>query len=170
MTIIEFFSGAIADIAAFNAFATKNELSNRAKADHICYKCGSTESFEAIRAMFEGESAFVYQSIISKRRIAIIRFRNAIKTALGDINVLELSDQKPDNSQVDGFDHIEVYPTAGTTNELVDYLRSCNVTIDTADRPHHVTHDLILANGFKVRIEDGPLLEKIVREEICAQK
>ena len=54
----------------------------------------------------------------------------------------------------------------GSTNELVEYLRSKNVIIDTANRPHHVTHDLVLANGFKVRIEDEPLLEKIKREEI----
>lgn len=170
MDVRSFFDGAVASIAAFDTFATRHDLTDRAVADHICYKCASSSSFEEIRAAFESESVFIYQSIISKRRIAIIRFRNPIKTALGDINVLELSDQKPDNSQVDGFDHIEIYPTAGSTNELVDYLRSRGVVIDTADRPHHVTHDLVLANGFKVRIEDEPLLEKIVHEEICAQR
>lgn len=166
MAVRDFFDGAAASIAAFNTFAERHQLAGRAMADHVCYKCASTESFHAIRAMFEGESVFVYQSIISKRRIAIIHFRNPIKTVLGDIDILELSDQKPDGSQVDGFDHIEIYPTTGSTNELVDYLRSRDVTIDTADRPHHVTHDLVIENGFKVRIEDGPLLEKIKREEM----
>ncbi|MEK7459098.1 MAG: VOC family protein [Patescibacteria group bacterium] len=166
MDVRSFFDGAVASIAAFDDFSVGHQLIERATADHICYKCGSTASFEALRAMCEGESAFVYQSIIASRRIAIIRFRTPIKTALGDINVLELSDQKPDGSQVDRFDHIEIYPTHGSTNELVEYLRSKNVIIDTANRPHHVTHDLVLANGFKVRIEDEPLLEKIKREEI----
>lgn len=166
MDVHSFFVGAHDAIAAFNTFATEHQFADRVKADHICYKCGSMASFEALRAMFEMESLFVHQSIIAGRRIAIIRFRTPIKTTLGDIDILELSDQKPDGSQIDGFDHIEIYPTTESTSELVEYLRSKNVTIDTSDRPHHVTHDLVLANGFKVRIEDEPLLKKIVREEM----
>ena len=165
MDVRSFFDGAVASIAAFDDFSVGHQLIERATADHICYKCGSTASFEALRAMCEGESAFVYQSIIASRRIAIIRFRTPIKTALGDINVLELSDQKPDGSQVDRFDHIEIYRRR-VNKRACRVFTIENVTIDTANRPHHVTHDLVLANGFKVRIEDEPLLEKIKREEI----
>ncbi len=166
MDVRSFFADASSNVAAFDAFAIKHELTGRAKADHICYKCGSTASFEALRAMFESESAFVYQSIISKRRIAIIRFHTPIETALGPVDILELSDQKPDNSQVDGFDHIEIYPATGSVDDLIAYLRAKNIEIQTADRPHHVTHDLVLANGFKVRIEPEALMEKIKNEEM----
>ena len=170
MTINEFFANAAASVALFDAFVAEHRLIDRAAADHICYKCASTESFEAIRAMFEDESVFIYQSIISKRRIAIIRFRDAVETALGPIIVLELSDQKPDGSQTEGFDHIEIYPKNGSTDELLTILRSQNSEIETVSRPHHTTHDLVLEGGFKVRVEDEPLLEKIKREEICAQR
>lgn len=166
MSTAEFFRGAEASIASFNTFAIVHELSHRVVADHICYKCASATSFEAIRKMFEAESAFIYQSIISKRRIAIIRFHTAIETALGPIQLLELSDQKPDGSQTEGFDHIEIYPSSGSTNDLVAHLRSKDVTVKTHVRPHHTTHDLVLENGFKVRIEDEPLLQKITREEM----
>lgn len=166
MDVRSFFASATTSVAAFDAFANDHQLTERAKADHICYKCGSTERFEAIRATLETESVFVYQSIISGRRIAIIRFREPVKTALGDIHVLELSDQKPDNSQVDGFDHIEIYPTHGSTDDLVDYLRGEHVVIDTVSRPHHTTHDTVLEIGFIVRVEDEPLLEKIRKSEM----
>lgn len=166
MTITEFFAASSPSIDLFDSFATDNQLADRAAADHICYKCASTDSFETIRAMFESESAFIYQSIISKRRIAIVRFNRTLETALGPINVLELSDQKPDGSQSEGFDHVEIYPTQGSTDDLVAYLRSQGVVIETAVRPHHTTHDLVLQNSFNVRVEDGPLLEKIKNEEM----
>ncbi|MFA6018455.1 MAG: VOC family protein [Patescibacteria group bacterium] len=101
-----FFDLAIPSVEAFNAWAEK--YAPDATADHICYKCADSTEFEAIRKMFEFESAFIYQSIVSKRRIALIKFLVPIKTALGSIDLLELSDQKPDNSQTSGFDHIEM--------------------------------------------------------------
>lgn len=162
----KFFETAAPVIAAFGTFATDHQLAGRAAAEHICYKCASSASFEAIRAMFESESTFIYQSIISKRRIAIIRFREPLDTALGPITVLELSDQKPDGSQTEGFDHVEIYPTTGSIDDLVAYLQSKDVAIETVSRPHHTTHDIVLAGGFKVRIEDEPLLNKIKREEM----
>ncbi len=157
-------------IRAFDDFVATHSLVGRAKADHICYKCASTKSFEEIRSTFEGDSAFVYQSIIAGRRIAIIRFHEPLKTALGPISLLELSDQKPDGSQKDGLEHIEIYPTHGSTNDLVTHLTSQNVTIKTIVRPHHTTHDMTLVDDFKIRIENEPLMQKIVQEEIMHNK
>lgn len=165
MASSDFFASAAPMIAVVDEFARQHGLIGNAQADHLCYKCGSSESFEAIRRMFEGDSAFIYQSIISSRRIAIIRFREPIETALGPINVLELSDQKPDGSQTEGFDHIEIYPSKGTTDDLVDLIRSHGTEIETIVRPHHTTHDITLG-GYKVRIEEEPLLNKIKRAEM----
>lgn len=80
------------------------------KLDHICYKCESKEEYETLRSFFEIEDKFVYQSIISKRRISIIGFKKHIKSIFGDIKYLELSDQKPDKSQKSKVDHIEPIP------------------------------------------------------------
>lgn len=152
-------------ISMFNDFASKHSLEKRGKADHICFKCGSSSSFEAIRSMFEKDSAFVYQSIISKRRIAIIKLPQGIETLLGEIVYLELSDQKPDGSQKDGFDHIEVYPLTLTYLDMIEELRRKERIVEVI-RPHHSTHDIEIGKGFLFRCTEGPLIEKIKKEEM----
>ncbi len=147
-------------VGLFNVFAAKHSLNGRARPDHICYKCGSKESFEEIRKMFESESEYIYQSVISKRRIAIIRFKKGIETSLGAINFLELSDQKPDNSQHDGFDHIEAYAVGRTYEEMVKEFEVTEAVVKV-ERPHHTTHDIDIGGGFLYRCTQGLLIEKI---------
>lgn len=138
----------------------------RAVADHICYKCESSLEFEQMRAMFEGESTFIYQSIISGRRIAIVAFKKPIVTALGEIWYLELSDQKPDGSQVSGFDHIEIYPVEGTMDELAAQIEASGFALEKVERPHHTTYDGRLGDHSKVRLEPEALITKIKSEEM----
>ncbi len=164
-TLDEFIHESEKIVSVFNSFAQKNNLAGKVVADHICYKCGSSESFERLRALFEKESEFIYQSIISERRIAIIKFKEGIETNLGLVMFLELSDQKPDGSQNEGFDHIEVYPVSSTYEELVSLLEQTE-TVIKVERPHHTTHDIRLEGGFIFRCEHEPLLEKIKREEM----
>jgi len=164
-TIEEFYDQSITYIALFDVFVTKHALVGGTQVDHICYKCDSKELFEHMREMFEGESEYIYQSIISKRRIAIIRLKRSIATALGEIHFLELSDQKPDHSQYDGFDHIEAYPLGRTYDEMVaEFERSERVV--KVERPHHTTHDIDMGKGFLFRCTEGPLMEKIKKNEI----
>ena len=92
-TVEDIFHQAEIFIELFNNFATKHNLEGRIIPDHICYKCESKESFETLRALFEAESEYMYQSIISGRRIAVIRFKESIQTSVGPIYFLELSDQ-----------------------------------------------------------------------------
>ena len=158
-TVAQFFEAARKDVDNFNTWVEK--FAPAAKADHICYKCSSSEEFEQLRALFEGSSAFIYQSIISHRRIAIVKFLEPLPTTLGDISFLELSDQKPDGSQVSGFDHIEIYPTAGTMDSLADSLVSKGFAFEKVVRPHHTTYDGFLEGNFKVRLESEALIEKI---------
>lgn len=152
-------------IQLFDAFVQKHQLVGRAAPDHICYKCSSSDSFEVIRALFEGASKYVYQSIISKRRIAIIAFEREISTLLGPINYLELSDQRPDGSQREGFDHIEAYATERSYDQMVvEFERTERVK--KVERPHHTTHDIDIGGGFLFRCTQGPLIEKIKNDEM----
>ena len=137
-----------------------------ATADHICYKCSSSDEFESMRAMFEMNSGFMYQSMITGRRIAIVQFQESMKTSLGPIRFLELSDQKPDGSQKSEFDHIEIYPTSGSMTELASALELKGVVGERIVRPHHTTFDVFIEEAFKVRLEDEALIEKIKREEM----
>jgi predicted metalloenzyme YecM len=118
-----------------------------------------------MREMLENESEYIFQSIISGRRIAIIRLKQGIETILGTINFLELSDQKLDGSQSEGFDHIEVYPVGWTYEEMVRELEEVE-TVKKVERPHHTTHDIVLEEGFIFRLTQEPLIEKIKRSEM----
>ncbi len=164
-SIKEFYIESEKFVALFDAFVAKHGLPGKARADHICYKCDSKESFERMREMFEGASEYLYQSIISKRRIAIIRLKRGIPSSLGQINFLELSDQKPDNSQRDSFDHIEAYPVDQSYDDMVKVLEVTERVVKV-ERPHHTTHDIDIGGGFLFRCTHEPLIEKIRNSEM----
>jgi hypothetical protein len=166
MTIQEFYAGAAEAVKDVDAFARKHDLKDMAEADHICYKCGSTERFEQMRRMLEGESEYIHQAIISGRRIAYIRLKKSISTALGEITFLELSDQKQDGSQRDGFDHVEMFPVGISYDDLAAKLEGGGEVLKKVVRPHHTTYDLTLESGFLIRLEPDALIEKIKREEM----
>lgn len=159
----EFFSQAEPFVQIFDAHVPSE---TPAKADHICFKCADSAEFESMRALFESTSGFVYQSIIAGRRIAIIKLPKAIQTVLGEIWYLELSDQKPDGSQVSGFEHIEIYPTGGRMDALAEQLEKTGMIFEKVIRPHHSTYDAVLERAFKLRLEDEPLMEKIIKTEL----
>ncbi len=163
-TIDAFYEEADPFVNQFNEWA--KELRFAALADHICYKCASANEFEDLRRLFETNSAFIYQSFISNRRIAIVKLPRAIKTHLGPIWFLELSDQKPDGSQSSGFDHVEIYPASSTAAYMIEKIGKRGFPFDRVERPHHTTYDLRFDNGFKIRVEDEPLVEKIKRKEM----
>ncbi len=165
MTIETFYAESERFVALFNSFAKKHSLKGRAQVDHICWKCFSRESFESMRATFESESDFIYQSIISKRRIAYIRLKKGVETELGTIYFLELSDQKPDGSQKEGFDHIEVYPITISYDDMIRELETLEAVVKV-ERPHHTTHDVDIGEGFLFRCEHEALLGKIKSSEM----
>ena len=84
---------------------------------------------------------------------------------MGPILFLELSDQKPNGSQMGGFDHIELYPTAISYDDLVEKLEMSEKIIKV-ERPHHPTHDIDIGGGFLARLEPGALIEKIKTSEM----
>lgn len=162
--VTAFYEGAKDSVRNFDKFISDYGLRHSVGADHICYKFSSAENFERMRKIFEEENQWLYQAIISKRRIATIRTNQTLKTSVGNINLVELADQKPDGSQTDGFDHIEIYPTIITYDQLVSNLRGRNLEVKEIVRPHHTTHDITLGNGFIVRLTRDKLAEKIKSE------
>lgn len=165
LSVSDFFARAtplLAELAELNA---RHNLADISFADHIGYKCASRAEFESIRTMLERESNFIYQSIISDRPIAIIRLKQPLETALGSVTYLELSDQKPDNSQISGFDHLELAPRDISYTELVATALKSGAEFTKKVRPHHTTYDLKLSSGT-IRLEPEPLMVKIQRDEI----
>lgn len=166
MNISEFYASADAHMRECNAFIEKYQLGEYAQADHLCFKCADAAEFEDMRRMLERKCGFLYQSIISQRRIAVIRLTRPIKTIINPIFFIELSDQKIDGSQKSGFDHIELCPKNSTYEYLVRRLGDEGVQLIEVRRPHHTTHDLVLESGFGIKLSQGPLIEKIKTEEM----
>jgi len=160
-----FASEAALHVSRFNEFAQRHALALKVAPDHICFKCATSASYEKLRELFEHESEYIFQSIISGRRIAYIRFKSPLATELGPIWFLELSDQKPDLSQLEGFDHIEAYPISGSYEDMVAEL-SKTETVVHVERPHHTTDDIDMGGGFLFRATREPLIEKIKRDEM----
>ena len=163
--IEDFYESSKKIVSVFERFALDYDLVNFARADHICYKCGSSESFERIRRLFETNNLWIRQPILGGRRIAVIRLTNPIRTVLGDISLFELPDQKPDGSQTDGFHHIEVYPVGISYDQLVLHLQDGGHEVVEVKRPHHDTHDINMGNGFLLRLTKESLMDKI-REQL----
>jgi predicted metalloenzyme YecM len=153
-------------ISQVDVFCEEQGLVGLVEADHICMRCSSSTVYEARRADFEGKSTFIYQSVISDRRIGVIGLAEAIPTTVGNIKYLELADQKPDNSQIDRIDHIEMVPTGITYDELVSKLKANGVELSETVRPHHTTHEIRLPSGFEIRLSREMLIEKVKREEM----
>ncbi|HVY72857.1 MAG TPA: VOC family protein [Candidatus Paceibacterota bacterium] len=164
-SIEEFYSGAVPYVELLSSFVSKHNLVGRAAPDHMCYKCGSRAKFEEMREMFEQNSKYVYQTIISGRRIAYIKLQTPIESVLGPIWFVELSDQKTDGSQKDAYDHIEVFATAMTYDEMVNEFKHAGQNVIHVERPHHTTDDVDIG-GFLFRCTQGPLIEKIKSKEM----
>ena len=160
----DFYSQAKEAVKTFNDFISRYDLAGSVVADHICYKCSSSKVFEDIRSVLEFDSKWVYQAIISGRRTATIRTKETLETIAGNIILVELSDQKPDGSQKDGFDHIEIYPVAISYEELVSKLKSQDLKVEEVVRTHHTTHDIKLENGFIIRLTRESLVNIIKKE------
>jgi predicted metalloenzyme YecM len=163
-TIEAFINAAKPNIEQFDRWVHKHHFV--ALADHIGYKCVSSQEFEHIRHLFERPDVFIYQSFISGRRVAIIKLPSAIQTYFNDISYLELSDQKPDGSQESGFDHIEIYPAFSTVGDTIKLIEQSGIRFTPSGHAHHNTFDILLENGFKVRLEPEPLIKKIIRDEM----
>lgn len=150
----------------FDTFCAECNLTSKVTADHIGLKCSSTEQYEMRRKVFEFDSRFMYQSIISKRRISIIGLSEGLSTMVGNLNYLELSDQKPDGTQKDVVDHLEIVPTSISYEELVSIITEKGYTLKETIKPHHSTYDVILPSGFVVKLSREMLVDKIKRDEL----
>lgn len=155
----------------FGEFCKENNIdTNSVNLDHICYKCESSEEYENIKKMLEYESKFVYQSIISKRRIAYIGFFEPLSSICGNVYYLELADQKPDNSQKSKCDHLEPIANGITYEEMLKRFSINNLDVKKNIKPHHSTYDIVLPNRVKIKLSYGKLIDKIYKDELILDK
>lgn len=145
-------------------FISLCDLDGKVKLDHICYKCESSESYENIKSQLEISEKFTYTTMISQRRISSIGLRNPVDTKYGIIELLELNDQKPDRSQIEGYDHIEIMPLLPHTCEsLSNIAKSKGYNVIETIRPHHTTYDIEI-DRYTIRFTSELLVDKIRSE------
>lgn len=165
-SIDDFYSLAAEAANKLNTFSTKHDLQGKALADHICYKCDSKETFERMRGAIEPFSKFIYQSIVSNRRVAFLKLKKEIQTILGPISLLELSENKPRKPEENKIHHIEIFSTSLPYEDLVHIFVTAGENVVEDIRPHHTTHDIEIDERFLVRITHEPILEKIKFDEM----
>lgn len=154
-------------VAQLDDFCKVYNLVGLIKADLVCIKCSSKEIYEARRAHYDMDSRFLYQAVIAGRRIVIIGLTETIKTSVGDIRCLEITDQKADNSQTDRLNHIGIIPVGISYDELVGKLKEGGAELREVVRSHGYTAcDVVLPTGFFIRIQKEPLIDRIKREEM----
>jgi len=99
-------------------------------ADHLSYKCREFREYDELRSRFEEYTdgwtgcRFLHQTIISGRRVAVIGLVDPIATPFGGLRVLELSEPKTMRAELQGFDHVEMYPTVGSLDDMAEALNS----------------------------------------------
>lgn len=147
-------------------FCEQYGLVGKVQADHLGIKCSSNAVYEKQRKVFESDTRFIYQSVISQRRISIIGLREGLDTSVGGVRYIELADQKPDNSQKDAVDHIELVPQGISYEELVSFLQNQGVAMKEVIRSHHVTYDITLPSGFGIKLSREMLVDKVYQVEM----
>lgn len=147
-------------------FLHEHNLIEKVFVDHIGYDSGSNQEYENLRKILEEHSEYLYQANISERRISVFKLNQKISCHQKNLETqyIELADQKPDGSQSEGFDHIEIHPQNISFEELIEICESKNLGFKKKERPHHVTFDLKLSNDLGVKLTNTKLFEKIKNE------
>jgi predicted metalloenzyme YecM len=166
-TLDEFYERMSETLTETELFLRTRQVIGLAAIDHIGWTCASNEEFDTVRKLFEsGGSTFIYQSLISGRRIAIIGLSKKVETPIGQLCYLELSDLKPGTPALSGFNHIEACPLLSLSYEELVSMLSSRTVVREIVRPHHTTHEASVHDGLRFCCSREPLVQKIKRDEM----
>ena len=156
-----------AAIFQLDNFCEVNGLRNLVKPELVCITCSSKEVYEARKAYYEFDNRFIYQAPVSNRRIALIGLKESLRTSVGEIGLLEIVDQKPDNSQTDRLTHVGIVPQGIPYEEIIIKLKENGANLEDRSRPDGYTAcDVVLPTTFRIRIQKESLLGRVKREEM----
>lgn len=156
----------LAALAPVNAWANAKGILGNVRADHIGFTCATDDEFRALMERQNREFAWVHTVFLSERLVAYAKLRASAASAFGPVHFLEISGQKTDGSQTSRFNHLEVVP-GGKMEHVVSLWGTRGVTGKPSGRIHHPTYDIVLDDGFEIRIEPEPLVKKIVKEMLA---
>lgn len=134
--------------------------------DHICYKCRSQKEYEYLRGLMEIEGKFIYQAIISGRRISIIGFKKPLVSKFGKVKYLELSDKELGSDIIYGCNHLELIPKSISYGEMVKRFKKSNSSLVRNKKKHHFTYDLVISKSLKIKFSKGRVIDHIYKSEM----
>lgn len=153
-------------VGQFNLFCEQQGLVGLVEVDLLCIKCSDNEIYEARREDAFTVSDYMYESMVSDRRVSFFKMKEPIATNVGAIAYIELCDQKPDNSQDDRISHFTIVPLTISYEEVVAKLKQNGVDVIETIRPHYTSADSKLPSGFTIRLAKEFLVDKIKRDEM----
>lgn len=157
----------------FNEFINVNKGSidfSKLVPDHICYRCGSHESYKELFADLRKKAELISIAEVNGREICIFELPFRFETRGGDIRKLELCDQKPSNLQVEGFEHIE-FVVADKKDYWIIQGQFQKLYKDMVEKQSNerTTFEVKLASDMTFIVELEPIMETIARRERQAE-
>ncbi|HRH31151.1 MAG TPA: VOC family protein [Candidatus Paceibacterota bacterium] len=158
----------------FNEFFRVNKGSidfSKLVPDHICYRCDSHESYKVLFADLRKKAILRSIGEVNGREISIFELPFRFETDCGDIKLLELCDQKLDNSQIEGFEHIE-FAVADKRDYWIIQGQFQKLYKDMVEKQSNerTTFEVKLATDMTFIVELEPIMETIARRERLAEK
>lgn len=100
----------------------------------------------------------------------MIRLRRKVKSVLGDVGLIELSEQRHDYSPRRRFNHFGVLPVLnqrignieGNYYEIFHSFRRKNINIYSADEQGCLSSCVDIGEGLSLKINTRPLIERVL--------
>lgn len=125
--------------------------------DHIAYTTSSSEEYDKVLPLFLSEGTMVKESMISERRVAMIKLNFPILYRQNKIEVVELIEPTKDEPKNSEWEHAE-FLIDNYDNFIAKYP-NLDWNIKHKDKEFFSRIKLTLPSGKEVKFLDMPVLE-----------
>ena len=130
--------------------------------DHLCYRVGSLEKYEALKKEFTSFSTLLIESSVNGRMISTFKLQQPVRYKNWRIDVVELPAPKAGKVTIEGFEHVEVVSDL-SFEELRE--RFSHVKLDEGGLSKKINQELELCFG-DINLKFHPLsLESLINIE-----
>lgn len=154
---------------------SKNSLFNDCVFDHFGYRCIDSEHYQTLinNLLQSKKVAEIHRATVNEREISVIKLQKKIPSHFFEgLQYFEICDQKPDGSQVPGFDHAELVYMKNQNGfhktNTYRFFEKAKLLIKEPKLRTGYTYPLnqiILQGGFKVLISKGEFLWDVACKE-----
>ncbi len=133
------------------------------KIDHIAYSTSSSKEYEKLLIEYLKEGELVKEAIISNRRVAIIKLKQAVKYKGSSINVMEIIEPIENQTSFSGWEHAEFL--VDSYDKILQKYPNLSWNTAHKDRKNFSRIKLTLPNGMEVKFLNTPVLVSAQIEE-----